>query len=55
MLKRNDLIRNDIKVLSKRLNQLEDVKDYINSKQKKKLINDKIRDLQKEINKLQRV
>ncbi len=55
MLKRNDLIRNDIKVLSKRLLELEQVQEFINSKQKKKLINDKIRDLQKEISKLQRV
>jgi hypothetical protein len=55
MLKRNDLIRNDIKVLSKRLLELEQVQEFINSKQKKKLINDRIRDLQKEISKLQRV
>ena len=55
MLKRTDLRKNDINVLIRKINELNSLRECLNSTYKKKVVNKKIKDYKKEVLKLQRI
>ena len=55
MLKRTDLRKNDINVLIRKINELNSLRECLNSTYKKKVVNKKIKDYKKEVEKLKRI
>ena len=55
MLKRTDLRKNDINVLIRKINELDSLRECLNSTYKKKVVNKKIKDYKKEVEKLKRI
>lgn len=55
MIKRTGLIVNDVKKIQKRIIELQDLKMYFYSKNKKQNVNKKIIELKKEVTKLERI
>lgn len=55
MIKRTGLIVNDVKKIQKRIIELQDLKMYFCSKNKKQNVNKKIIELKKEVTKLERI
>lgn len=55
MLKRTDLRKNDINVLTRKINELNSLRECLNSTYKKKVVNKKIKDYKKEVEKLKRI
>lgn len=55
MLKRTDLRKNDINVLIRKINELNSLRECLNSTYKKKVVSKKIKDYKKEVEKLKRI
>ena len=55
MLKRTDLRKNDINALIRKINELNSLRECLNSTYKKKVVNKKIKDYKKEVEKLKRI
>lgn len=55
MLKRTDLRKNDINVLIRKINELDSLRECLNSTYKKKIVDKKIKDYKKEVGKLKRI
>lgn len=55
MLKRTDLRKNDINTLVRKINELDSLRECLNSTYKKKVVNKKIKDYKKEVEKLKRI
>ena len=55
MIKRTDLRKNDINVLIRKINELDSLRECLNSTYKKKIVDKKIKDYKKEVGKLKRI
>lgn len=55
MIKRNELVNKNIKIIKQKIINLKDLENYIYSKYRKDVINRKIIELQKQIIKLERL